>query len=160
MAAAHFDEGPRALEELPEGRWAGVQWPSPGVWGSRVGRGREGRGRNRLVLLLETWELRLEIIDLSKRTKRKKKYLMTAFSLIRSFCSCHQMCQISQWEHKKGGPSSSLAGQGAGLVLPGRAGGGGGSVSWQQGTTWEKPRRFWWLTPHCSSGWSLPLRPL
>lgn len=38
-----------------------------------MGRGREGRGRNRLVLLLETWELRLEIIDLSKRTKRKKK---------------------------------------------------------------------------------------
>ena len=52
-----------------------------------MGRARAGRGRRRRVLLLETWELRLEIIDLSKRTKRKKKkYLMTAFSLIRSFC--------------------------------------------------------------------------
>lgn len=38
-----------------------------------MGRGRAGRGRRRRVLLLETWELRLEIIDLSKRAKRKKK---------------------------------------------------------------------------------------
>ncbi|XP_017919623.1 PREDICTED: protein yippee-like 2 isoform X1 [Capra hircus] len=31
VAAAHLDEGPRAPAELPEGRWAGAQWPSPGV---------------------------------------------------------------------------------------------------------------------------------
>ena len=66
-------KAPGPLKSCPKAAGSGAQWPSLGVWGSRVGRGREGRGRNRLVLLLETWELRLEIIDLSKRTKRKKK---------------------------------------------------------------------------------------
>lgn len=44
MAAAHFDEGPRALEELPEGRWVGSTVAQPG--GVRVPGG-QGTGGER-----------------------------------------------------------------------------------------------------------------